>query len=463
MFGDALVGAFREFKSIWDPDGLMNPGKVVDPYAVTENLRRPGYRPEPARTFFHLAAEGGIAGAALRCVGVGKCRKTDAGTMCPSYMVTGDEQHSTRGRAHLLFEMLRGETITGGWESDEVKHALDLCLACKACKSECPVSVDMATYKAEFLAHYYERRSRPLRAHLFGHIDWWAALASSMPRLVNAAASVRPVAKPLQSLLGIAPERRLPRFAPETFQQWMRRHPPRSEGRKVVLWSDTFTNHFHPQVGRAAVAVLERLGYGVTVPPQTCCGRPLYDFGLLESAREHLDAVFATLAEALDEDVPIVVLEPSCFAVFRDEARNLSGDRPIARALADRAMLFDSFVRPHLERGDLPPLAGDALVHVHCHERAIAGTEPTAAALRAARVNARILDAGCCGMAGAFGYDKDHYRVSVEVGERVLLPAVRQAAAETMILADGFSCREQIHQLTGRRARHFAELLCGPL
>jgi FAD/FMN-containing dehydrogenase/Fe-S oxidoreductase len=459
MFGPALVGAFRDFKNIWDPDGLMNPGKVVDPYPATGNLRRPGYQPEPVHTYFPLAVEGGIAGAALRCVGVGKCRKTDEGTMCPSYMATREEQHSTRGRAHLLFEMLHGETITNGWESDEVKHALDLCLACKACKSECPVSVDMATYKAEFLAHYYERRSWPLRAHLFGHIDWWAALASRTPRLVNGLAAVRPVARLVQSAVGIAPQRRLPRFATETFQRWFQRHAPRSEGTPVVLWSDTFTNYFQPEVGRAAVNVLERLGYYVTVPRQTCCGRPLYDFGLLESARDHLDALFATLADRVADDVPIVVLEPSCFAVFRDEARNLTSDRRMADALADRAVLFDTFVRPHLERGDFARLSGDALAHVHCHQQAIDGTSSAADTLRAAGLTARILDAGCCGMAGAFGYDRQHYRVSVDVGERVLLPAVRRAPDDTIIVANGFSCREQIQQLTGRRAYHLAEVM----
>jgi FAD/FMN-containing dehydrogenase/Fe-S oxidoreductase len=459
MFGDTLVGAFREFKSIWDPDGLMNPGKVVDPYGAIDYLRRPGYQPAPLRTFFRLASEGGMAGAALRCVGVGKCRKTDEGTMCPSYMATGEEQHSTRGRAHLLFEMLRGETITSGWESEEVKHALDLCLACKACKSECPVSVDMATYKAEFLAHYYARRAHPLREHLFGHVDWWAMAAARMPRLVNALSSVNPIARPLQAAIGIAPQRRLPRFASETFQRWMARHPPRSEGRPVVLWSDTFTNHFYPQVGRAAVHVLEHLGYHVIVPPQTCCGRPLYDFGLLESAREHLHAVFEVLAHDRYGGAPIVVLEPSCFAVFQDEARNLLPDRPIARAVAERAVVFDTFVQTHFERGDLSPLMGKALVHVHCHQQAIAGRESIGAALTAARMDAQVLDAGCCGMAGSFGFDKQHYAVSMAIGERVLLPAVRQAPAGVAIIANGFSCREQIRHATSRQACHFAEIV----
>jgi FAD/FMN-containing dehydrogenase/Fe-S oxidoreductase len=459
MFGDSLVAAFREFKVIWDPDGLMNPGKVVNAFAATEHLRRPGYRPEPLRTFFRLADEGDIGGAALRCVGVGKCRKTDEGTMCPSYMVTREEQHSTRGRAHLLFEMLRGETITTGWDSAEVKHALDLCLACKACKSECPVSVDMATYKAEFLAHHYERRTRPLRAHLFGHIDWWAELASRVPRVVNAFASVKPAAKMLQAAVGIAPDRRMPRFATQTFQAWMHRHAPRSEGRRVILWSDTFTNYFYPEVGRAAVAVLERLGYHVIVPPQTCCGRPLYDFGLLDSAREHLDAVFTRILEVLQDDTPIVVLEPSCYAVFRDEAVNLCADRPGARALAERAVLFTAFVRPHLERGELPLGSEHTLAHVHCHQRAIVGIEPTAAALQAAGLRADIPDAGCCGMAGSFGFDRAHYKVSLEVGERVLFPAIRGASEKTVLVADGFSCREQILHATGRKAHHFAEIV----
>jgi FAD/FMN-containing dehydrogenase/Fe-S oxidoreductase len=459
MFGNTLVGAFGEFKRIWDPDGLMNPGKLVDSYAATDHLRRPGYRPDPGRTFFQLADEGGIAGAALRCVGVGKCRKTDEGTMCPSYMVTREERHSTRGRAHLLFEMLRGETITTGWESEEVKDALDLCLACKACKSECPVSVDMATYKAEFLAHYYSRRAHPLREHLFGHIDWWATVAARLPWLVNALATTGPVARGFQAAVGIAPQRRMPRFASETFQQWMARHPPRSEGRPVIVWSDTFTNHFYPQVGRAAVHVLEHLGYHVIVPPQTCCGRPLYDFGLLESAREHLHAVFSVLANHRHEHAPIVVLEPSCFAVFQDEARNLSADRPIAQAIAERTVLFDTFVRPHFESGDLPPLSGRALVHVHCHQQAFAGHESTAATLAAARLDAQVLDAGCCGMAGSFGFDKQHYTVSMNIGERVLLPAVRSAPATMAIVANGFSCREQIRQGTNREACHLAELV----
>jgi FAD/FMN-containing dehydrogenase/Fe-S oxidoreductase len=459
MFGDTLVGAFREFKRIWDPAGLMNPGKVVDPYGITEHLRRPGYKPQTGTTFFRLTDENGISGAALRCVGVGKCRKTDEGTMCPSYMATREERHSTRGRAHLLFEMLRGETITTGWDSAEVKEALDLCLACKACKSECPVGVDMATYKAEFLAHHHARRPRPLRAQLFGHIDWWAMVAARLPRVLNALASIGPLARPLQSAAGIAPERQLPRFARHTFQRWMARHPPQSEGVPVVLWSDTFTNYFYPQVGRAAVHVLEHLGYDVLVPPQTCCGRPLYDFGLLESAREHLHAIFELLAEKRYGRVPIVMLEPSCFAVFQDEARDLSGDKPIARDIAERAVLFDTFVRPHFERGELPPLGGHALVHVHCHQQAIAGRESIAPTLAAAGLDAKVLDAGCCGMAGSFGFDQQHYKVSMDVGERVLLPAVREAAEGTAIVADGFSCREQIRHGTNRQACHFAELV----
>lgn len=273
-------------------------------------------------------------------------------------------------------------------------------------------------------------------------------------------ASIRPLARPLQSAVGISPDRQMPRFATETFQRWLQRRPSRPDGKPIIVWSDTFTNYFHPEVGRAAVEVLEHLGYRVTVPPQMCCGRPLYDFGLLESAREHLQHVFAALVDPQQlEPVPIVVLEPSCFAVFRDEATNLFADRPIARALADRVVLFDTFVRPHVEHGDLPPLSGEALVHLHCHQKALVGSDPTMETLRATRLDARLLDAGCCGMAGAFGFDKQHYNVSVDIGERVLLPAVRGASDDTLILADGFSCREQIGQLTNRRPHHFAEVV----
>jgi Fe-S oxidoreductase len=459
MFGDRLVGAFSEFKRVWDPDGLMNPGKVVDAHSPTDKLRRPAYRPAHQPTFFPLRAEGGIAGAALRCVGVGKCRKTAAGTMCPSFMVTRDERHSTRGRAHLLFEMLQSETVTDGWQSGAVKEALDLCLACKACKTECPVSVDMATYKAEFLAHHYERRMYPARAHLFGHIDWWAALAARAPRVVNALASFRPVAGPLLSAAGVATERPLPRFAGETFQRWWRHRPRRSNGPRVILWSDTFTNYFHPEVGRAAVQVLERLGYRIEVPPQMCCGRPLYDFGMLESASEHLERILVALGDAGQDRVPVLVLEPSCFATFRDEAPNLFPDAPAARSLADRVVLLETFLQPHFERGELPPLSGEAIVHLHCHQQALSGRDAAAAALGATALDARLLDAGCCGMAGSFGFDKRHYKVSIDVGERVLLPAVRNAPPGAAIIANGFSCREQIRHLAGRQACHFAQVV----
>ena len=313
--------------------------------------------------------------------------------------------------------------------------------------------------QAEFLAHYYGRRWRPLRHHLFGHIDWWAMVASRVPRLVNALASVRPIVRPIQSAAGIASERRLPRFAPETFQRWMARKAPEPEGPAVILWSDTFTNYFYPQVGRAAVHVLEHLGYHVIVPPQTCCGRPLYDFGLLESAREHLDAIFHVLTVEPHARAPIILLEPSCFAVFHDEARNLSGDRPIARSIAERAILFDSFVKTHFERGDLPSLPGRALVHVHCHEQAIAGRESIASTVAAARLEAQVLDAGCCGMAKSFGFDKHHYTVSMEIGERVLMPAVREAPPSTAIIANGFSCREQVRHAVNRQAHHLAEII----
>jgi FAD/FMN-containing dehydrogenase/Fe-S oxidoreductase len=460
MFGPALVEAFREFKAIWDPEGLMNPGKVVDAYRITENLRLPGYRPEPVNTYFSLSVEGGMADAALRCAGVGKCRKTSTATMCPSYMVTREERHSTRGRARLLFEMMRTETLTDGWQSEAVREALDLCLACKACKHECPVTVDMATYKAEFLAHYHETTRRPLRAHLFGRIDRWASLAAVMPRLTNAIAGLRPIMTRAQAALGIAPERRLPPFAHVTFQNRARRRPRLDAAESVVLWPDTFTNYFHPEVGHAAVELLEALGYSVTVPTgHVCCGRPLYDFGFLDAAKAYLDRVFNVLASPLRIGTPIVVLEPSCFAVFRDEAVNLFPHRSDAKALSRQTTLLDQFIHPHAKEGRLGTLRRRAIVHGHCHQKALATMEHTMAALASIGADATLLDSGCCGMAGAFGFDRDHYDVSIQVGERVLLPAVRNASAETLLIADGFSCREQIAQVTGRRAQHLAEVV----
>jgi hypothetical protein len=326
MYGDELVRGFAEFKAIWDPEGRMNPHKVVSPYSNIDNLRLgKDYHPPRLATYFKFPDDNGdFASATLRCVGVGKCRRTEGGVMCPSFMATREEMHSTRGRAHLLFEMVRGDPLRQGWNSHAVREALDLCLSCKGCKGECPVNVDMATYKAEFLSHYFERHWRPVVAHSMGRINWWARLASTMPAVANFATHAMGLAAISKRFAGIAQERTLPPFAHETFRHWFeRRTLSTAHLREVLLWPDTFNNYFHPAVARAATVVLEAAGFRVRLPRHVlCCGRPLYDFGLLRSARRYLRRIIEELESDLRAGTPIVVLEPSCLSVFRDEARS---------------------------------------------------------------------------------------------------------------------------------------------
>lgn len=299
MFGEELVQAFREFKSIWDPDGKMNPGKIVDPYRIDENLRLGmSYQPLQTITSFKFPEDAGsMAHATLRCVGVGTCRRENGGKMCPSYMVTREEKHSTRGRSRLLFEMFQGTVITGGWRDHHVKDAMDLCLACKACKSECPVKVDMASYKAEFLSHYYKNRLRPRAAYTMGLIPWWSRIAAPLPRVTNFLTQTPFLSRLAKATAGIAPERTIPAFATQTFKDWFFKRASRMEnGREVILWPDTFTNHFRPEIARAALDVLEAIGYCVRIPQQfLCCGRPLYDWGMLDLAKRLLRQILETL------------------------------------------------------------------------------------------------------------------------------------------------------------------------
>jgi len=467
MFGPELIQGFREFKAIWDPDNRMNPGKVVDAYAVDENLRLGAqYRPVAIETFFRYPDDGGsLEQATLRCVGVGKCRRPDGegeqNTMCPSFMVTGEEQHSTRGRAHLLWEMLRGEVVHGGWRDEQVKEALDLCLACKGCKGDCPVNVDVATYKAEFLAHYFEGRMRPLNGYAFGWIDRWSHLASHAPQLANLLTRMPGLRQGIKLALGIAPERALPAFAAYTFRSRFRRDGANNPGGpRLLLWADTFNNYFSPQALEAAVVALESAGFNVEVPMQPlCCGRPLYDQGMLSTAKEYLLKVLQALREPIAAGVPMVVLEPSCCSVFRDELRALLPDRADARGLAAQTFTLAEFLHANGSRLRLSPLRRDAIVQGHCHVKAVMRSQHEAALWESVGLRYHVLESGCCGMAGAFGYERDKYAVSVACAERVLLPAVREAPASTLIIADGFSCREQIVQLTGRKPVHTAEVV----
>ncbi len=456
MFGPELVDAFRQFKSVFDPQNRMNPHKVVDAYLPTENLRLGAdYKPlEPATHFKFVDDHGSFAGAAARCIGLGACRKVDSGAMCPSYMVTLEEEHSTRGRAHMLFELLQGEVVDGGWKNEQVKQALDLCLACKACKSECPANVDLATYKAEFLSHYYEGKRRPLHAYAFGMIDKWAQMGSLTPGLANFFSKTRLMKK----VLGIAPQRQMPRLARASFQRWAAK---RGVGNgNVILWADTFNNYFKPETSQAAHEVLTHAGFSVMVPQaHLCCGRPLYDFGMLDKAKQYLERVMQVLAAEIDAGLPVVVLEPSCASVFRDELRNLFPEDARADRLRRQTFLLSEFLQRYAPGYQPPQVSQKVLLHGHCHHKAIMKMTDEEALLRKMGGELKVLDAGCCGMAGPFGFEKEKYAVSQAIGERVLVPAVRKADQDTIIVSDGFSCREQIFQATGRQPLHLAELL----
>jgi Fe-S oxidoreductase len=462
MYSPALMNAFRAFKRIWDPGGRMNPGKVVEPYRLDENLRiGVHYDPPAVDTHFHYRNEsGGFAKATMRCVGVGECRRLEGGTMCPSFRVTREEKLSTRGRAHLLVEMMLGDPLTGLWQSEAVKDALDLCLACKGCRRECPVSVDMAAYKAEFLSHYYQRRRRPIGAYAFGLVHYWARIASHMARAVNFVTQTPGLSAAVKLLAGMPLERRIPAFAPVTFQAWFAARPPQhpADRPRVVLWPDTFNNHFHPETAIAAVRALERAGFHVEVPRKpVCCGRPLFDYGMLDRAKRWLTDVLETLAPDLEAGVPVVGLEPSCVAVFRDEIGELLPGDARAVRLAQQAFTLSELL--HRSGAPHPRLQRRALVHGHCHHKAVMTMRDEEAVLTGIGLDCTVLDSGCCGMAGSFGFERDHYDVSMAVGELSLLPAVRSAARDTLIVADGFSCRTQIAQATGRRALHLADVL----
>lgn len=462
MFAPELIRAFEEFKAIWDPRGRMNPGKIVHPRRLDDDLRLGAdYQRPTLETHFTFPDDrGSFAYATERCVGVGACRRHDGGTMCPSYMVTREEAHSTRGRAHLLFEAMRGG-LPAGWRSDAVREALDLCLSCKGCKSDCPVSVDVATYKAEYLAHYYEGRWRPRSAYLFGLVSSWVRLGSWMPRVANWALRAPGLSPAIKAAAGISRHRSFPSLAHQTFRSaWKARAAPDETAPPVVLWADTFNDHWQPAVLQAAADVLEHAGFRVLLTPHAvCCGRPTYDYGMLDRARRMLHGVLDDLRPLLRQGVPVVGVEPSCIAVFRDELGNLFPDNADARRLQDQAFMLDEFLARHAAHWSPPVLNRKALVHGHCHQKAIMTTDAERAILARAGVDAEVLDAGCCGMAGGFGYERDHYEVSVACGERRLLPAVREAAPDVLIIADGYSCREQIHQLTDRRALHLAEVL----
>jgi FAD/FMN-containing dehydrogenase/Fe-S oxidoreductase len=467
MFGDELVEAMRRFKRIWDPDGLLNPGKVVDAYRVDENLRAgPDYKVVPISTHmtFRSREGNGFQRAVERCVGMGKCRAAKGGTMCPSFRASGDERYSTRGRARLLWEMLQGSVIRDGWKSEAVKEALDTCLSCKGCRSDCPTHTDMASYKAEFLSHYYEHRRRPRQAWSMGRIGEWAPLAAAIPRLTNFVTNTPLLASLSKWIAGVASDRDLPMFADIGFRRsFAADRTAASCGRTpVILWLDTFCDNFQPEVADAAVTVLRDAGFEPILPTRRlCCGRPLYDFGYLDLAKRRLQQIIDVLSpmmEAkLDQPVGIVGLEPGCLSVFKDELPKLFPDDPRAQRLSRSVFLLGDFLLTHDYQP--PQLNVDVLVHTHCHQKSLFGNRGDAAMLDRAGARTVWLDSGCCGMAGSFGFNPDHAGLSRDVAELVLVPEVRKQPSGAMIVTNGFSCREQVKHMTGRTAVHLAQVL----
>jgi FAD/FMN-containing dehydrogenase/Fe-S oxidoreductase len=468
MFGDRVMEAFQRTKALFDPGNHLNPGKVVHPLPPTENLRLgPSYRPKVEVTLhFSYPEDGGrFDKAVLRCVGVGNCRSHSGGVMCPSFRATGEEEHSTRGRSRLLFEMLSGRfrpgPIEDGWRSPEVLDALDLCLACKGCRSDCPVDVDMATYKAEFLSHHYEGRLRPAAHYTMGWLPLLARVVRVAPALVNRLARLPGISRLGKRLGGVEPDRPVPRFAPERFTDWFAARPaaPPAPLGDVMIWPDTFTDNFHPSIGRAAVAVLEDAGYRVVLPPgHLCCGLTWISTGQLGVAERMLRRTSSTLADALGDDTPLVGLEPSCLAVFRSDAPELLPDDPAVALVAERATSFAELLERTPDWSP-PHIGGSAVVQPHCHQHAIGGFAADQRILSDAGIHTTTVE-GCCGLAGNFGFEAGHLDVSIAAAEHDLLPAIREAGPGARVVADGFSCRTQVEQLSdAARPLHLAEVL----
>ncbi|GHF48725.1 lactate dehydrogenase [Amycolatopsis bartoniae] len=454
MYSPEVMALFERFKGIFDPDDRMNPGVLVRPRPVDADLRvRAATIPV---ALGYPRDHGSFAEAMRRCVGVGKCRNTGGGgVMCPSYRATREEKHSTRGRAHLLAEMINGELVTDGWRSEEVRDALDLCLSCKGCLSDCPVDVDMATYKAEFQHQHYKGRLRPLSHYSMGWLPLWLRFSALAPRFANAVLRRPRVAALVKRLGGLAPERELPKFADRPFTRSRKRT---SGGKPVVLWPDSFNNFLTPEVLHAATEVLAAAGYDVVVPEQNvCCGLTWVSTGQLGVAKRVLRRTLSVLKPYLDAGYEVVGLEPSCTALFRGDLGHLLPGDTTAELLAQRTRTLAEL----LADAELPlrDLDLDAITQVHCHQHAELGFRADERLMARAGIRNSTLDSGCCGLAGNFGFERGHYDVSVAVAEDRMLPAIREAAPDTVVISDGFSCRTQIAQEADRRAVHLAELL----
>jgi Fe-S oxidoreductase len=465
LYGPVLYDAFRRIKRAFDPDNRMNPGKIVDAPAMTESLRiGPAYKAWQPETTLDFSSQGGFAAAVEMCSGMGECRKKLEGTMCPSYMATLDEEHSTRGRANALRAVLSGKVPTGEFVGRRLYEILDLCLECKACKAECPSNVDMAKLKYEFLSHYHAVNRLPLRNRLFGGIERLNRLGSRLAPLSNWCANSPLMRRLLELIAGIDSRRPLPAFAGQTFEHWFHGRDATAKGENgtAVLFHDTFNTFNTPAVAIAATRFLERSGYRIELIEKRCCGRPMISKGMLAQARVNATWNVERLYPYAEKGIAIVGLEPSCLLTLRDEYPDLLRTEE-ARAVAARSFLLEEFISSEREAGRLSMRFGGAgrkaLLHGHCHQKALVGTAPTVETLRWAGFEVAEVDSGCCGMAGSFGFEKEHYDLSVAIANRRLVPAVRAADPGVEIIASGISCRQQIEHLTGRKARHPAELL----
>jgi Fe-S oxidoreductase len=494
MFGSLLYDAFRRIKRTFDPAGILNPGKIVDAPPLTANLRYgTAYRTSRPETFFDYSEYGGLAGAVEMCSGLGVCRKTLDGTMCPSYMATREEAHSTRGRANVLRLAMSGRLKEAGLDDEGVRQVLDLCLECRACKSECPVGVDVARFKSEFLADFQARHGTRLRARVLGHVHEIARWGSLFAPASNWLARAAPVRWLNETLLGLDRRRVPPQWASRTFaarfaarqsagghatartweseperqRQFALEVGPRRNWNDVLLFNDTFTNYYQPEVGFAAIDVLEATGLRVRLAPNQCCGRPLISQGLLDAARDRASRNTDLLHPHVRSGDRIVFLEPSCLSAMREDVPALlRGEaQQRARQVADSCVLFEDLVeRQCTETATLSLRAGPArvLLHGHCHQKAMGLVPPAAALLsRIPGTTVVTLDAGCCGMAGSFGYGREHFEVSRSIGERKLLPAARSLEPDGVLVASGVSCRQQVSDFTRIQPLHPAQLLSG--